>query len=368
MCRLVTVLLLLIGVARAFVVPFSSRHFSKTRQSILRSASASSASEASIPSMNSMKSINGLSDIVNDYDVFLLDMWGVMHDGSRPYDGVLETIQQLKNCGKRLVILSNSSKRKDNSIKMLKQLGFCPDDFEQIITSGEIVYQILSGARPQKANKNVFVLGSGEDDVEYCNSCGWNVSPIKDASLLIARGTFTLNDGSTVIDKLCEPFEYNRVLEQSLQEAAKRRMPMYVCNPDKLRPDGDMSPMPGEIGDVYEAALGGGPEAEACVPRIGKPFPLVFDIALGPSADRSRAIMIGDALETDVTGGCLSGIPTLWVVCSGIHRAELAEQNADTSSLHSQACEILTAFNQKQGTYAKGRQLCPDYVVSNLQW
>ncbi len=59
-------------------------------------------------------------------------------DGSKPYEGVLDTVKKLKEAGKKLIILSNSSKRTSNSIKMLKKLGFNPDDFEQIITSGEV--------------------------------------------------------------------------------------------------------------------------------------------------------------------------------------------------------------------------------------
>jgi ribonucleotide monophosphatase NagD (HAD superfamily) len=55
------------------------------------------------------------------HDTFLLDMWGVMHDGTQPYDGVLETVQELKRLGKRLIILSNSSKRRDDSEKMLRK-------------------------------------------------------------------------------------------------------------------------------------------------------------------------------------------------------------------------------------------------------
>ena len=42
-----------------------------------------------------------------------------MHDGSQPYEGVLQTIEELKKAGKKLIILSNSSKRRENSEKML---------------------------------------------------------------------------------------------------------------------------------------------------------------------------------------------------------------------------------------------------------
>lgn len=44
-----------------------------------------------------------------------------MHDGVKAYEGVLETVSELKAAGKKLIILSNSSKRRDNSEKMLKK-------------------------------------------------------------------------------------------------------------------------------------------------------------------------------------------------------------------------------------------------------
>ena len=80
----------------------------------------------------------GIEEVAKDHDVFLLDMWGVMHDGNRPYDGVIDTIQKLKDAGKEMIILSNSSKRRENSLKMLSKLGFDPDDFSQVITSGDV--------------------------------------------------------------------------------------------------------------------------------------------------------------------------------------------------------------------------------------
>ena len=64
--------------------------------------------------------LSGIRDVVDRYDTFLLDMWGVMHDGTTTYEGVLEVVSKLVAAGKEVKILSNSSKRQDNSIKMLK--------------------------------------------------------------------------------------------------------------------------------------------------------------------------------------------------------------------------------------------------------
>lgn len=48
-----------------------------------------------------------------------LQLYTVMHNGKEPYDGVIQAIQGLKKAGKKLIILSNSSKRRDNSEEML---------------------------------------------------------------------------------------------------------------------------------------------------------------------------------------------------------------------------------------------------------
>lgn len=85
-----------------------------------------------------MRHISSLDEIISSYSTFFIDMWGVLHNGSRPYDGVLHAISQLKSHGKQLVILSNSSKRRTHSIEMLSKLGFNPNDFEDVITSGEV--------------------------------------------------------------------------------------------------------------------------------------------------------------------------------------------------------------------------------------
>ena len=71
-----------------------------------------SASSISISSLSSQ-------EILDQYDTFLLDMWGVLHNGSEPYEGVLEAVKELKREGKKMIILSNSSKRRENSHKML---------------------------------------------------------------------------------------------------------------------------------------------------------------------------------------------------------------------------------------------------------
>jgi ribonucleotide monophosphatase NagD (HAD superfamily) len=123
--------------------------------------------------------------------------------------------------------------------------------------------------------------------------------------------------------------------------------------------------MPGKIGDAYVAALGGGLEDEALVKRIGKPFDDVYNLALKTVNDLSRVCMVGDALETDVTGAHKAGISSIWVMENGIHSPDLQEGE----SLSQGANRILSVFNQQDGTYAKGvTPLNPDILLRTFEW
>jgi ribonucleotide monophosphatase NagD (HAD superfamily) len=354
--------------------------------------------------------------------MFVLDMWGVMHDGSRPYDGALEAIQMLVQRGKRIVILSNSSKRQDHSIKMLRKLGFDPRDFDMIITSGEVAHQMLSGqgewlepCRPWKplrdlaerdcgVPKKAFCLGSGDGDDVYLRSCGWTLAPPDAADLVVARGTFTVDDGQSAVRKRDNPQWYESELRRTLAIAARRRLPMIVCNPDKVRPDADRPPMPGKIGDLYEEILvnlwgtsltGDGEELCELVKRVGKPDRDVFDIALTTTALKSkasnrrdlapttttssskkapltlRACMVGDALETDVVGGSAAGLDTIWVLETGIHGPDLLTRPSSSSPLTAKkaaAQAVLDDFNRQDGTYARGRLLAAAVLIPSFRW
>ena len=62
-----------------------------------------------------MIKINSISDIVDRYDNFIIDQWGVMHDGTSGYIHAIKTINYLKKKNKNLFIISNSSKRQKSS-------------------------------------------------------------------------------------------------------------------------------------------------------------------------------------------------------------------------------------------------------------
>ena len=48
--------------------------------------------------MNKTESIVGLKDIIDRYDVFILDQWGVMHNGEEGYTAAIKCVETLYNC------------------------------------------------------------------------------------------------------------------------------------------------------------------------------------------------------------------------------------------------------------------------------
>ena len=52
---------------------------------------------------------DGLSSIVHNYDLFYIDLWGVVHNGINLYEGAISTLKKLKKNNKdfcRIVISS----------------------------------------------------------------------------------------------------------------------------------------------------------------------------------------------------------------------------------------------------------------------
>ena len=51
-----------------------------------------------------MNKIDGISEIAKNYDAFILDIWGVIHDGQKLYPGVEECLWKLRENNKAFFI------------------------------------------------------------------------------------------------------------------------------------------------------------------------------------------------------------------------------------------------------------------------
>ena len=261
--------------------------------------------------------IDGLAQLPLDrYDAIILDQYGVLHNGEQLLDGVAEALERLQD-GRKLVVLSNTSKRRAPLIAELPGRGFRSEWLHDAICSGECCWEALRDSSYASAA----VLGwSDRDSSEFL--AGTGVTLAKDApDVIVAYGPDTIDmAGRTLTDfRITGDMAPYRDL---LEDAAARKVPMLCANPDQRTIDVDgVTPlyMPGTMADAYRA-MGGE------VVLYGKPGVAHFSAALrAAGVDAARALMVGDSLHHDILGAAAAGLDSLFVVESGVHSSDLAE-------------------------------------------
>ena len=70
-----------------------------------------------------MKNISSFKDLVDDYEYFLFDQWGVLHNGHKKFEKAEKCLEFLKERSKKVVLISNSSLPSNFSISNLKRIG-----------------------------------------------------------------------------------------------------------------------------------------------------------------------------------------------------------------------------------------------------
>ncbi len=249
--------------------------------------------------------IDGLSAIIDQYDIFLLDQWGVIHNGVTLHDGAAEAILRLNDAGKTIIILSNSGKRAGDSYQRLAGFGIGRDQYLDIVTSGELVYRNL------KERTDPFYQSLGpkclifawDDDRNVIKDTGVEeVGDIDDADFVLCVGT----DQQDI-----------EAYKPSLEVAQSRGLPMVCGNPDRVsvQPDGSLKLCPGAVAELYEA-MGG------TVRWHGKPAREVYQTCLAMVDQPGAAIGVGDSLIHDIKGASDSGLASL-LISGGIHYQEL---------------------------------------------
>ena len=66
--------------------------------------------------------IHGLEVLAPRYDGFILDLWGVIHDGAAPRPGAIECLRALTETGKQILLLSNAPRRASDVIRRISRI------------------------------------------------------------------------------------------------------------------------------------------------------------------------------------------------------------------------------------------------------
>ncbi len=271
----------------------------------------------------------GLAPLTADYDGYILDVWGVMHQGGPVYPEALACVRRLRAAGKRVVFLSNAPRLAPQVEAVLKGKGVDAGLYDAVVASGDAARHALADrARPpvEGLGTRYRLLGPpGSDDVldglDYTAA-----TDIATAEFLLGIG---LDDASNTVE----------AHEPILQAAVTRRLPMICVNPDLLVIRlGVQEACAGALAARYEA-LGGR------VRYFGKPYPDVYDLALAklglPSA---RVLAVGDGLATDIAGANAAGLDSV-LITGGLlaDKLDLAPGEAPSARDLEEACRAAGA-------------------------
>jgi HAD superfamily hydrolase (TIGR01459 family) len=278
--------------------------------------------------------LHGTREIAADYDGFLLDLWGVLHDGSQPFSGVIDALTRLKSAGKTLVVLSNAPRRAAMVAQRVAEIGIPGTLYDALHSSGEEAWRHLHRRDDpffRALGRRCYFLGPRRDDpLDY-----ERVDDVARADFLIAVGPENWEEDLGA---------FAAVLDAGLA----RKLPMVCANADLVvMHQGRRSICAGAMAEYYERRGG-------AVRWHGKPYRSVYDFCLARFAelgvaDHRRIIAFGDSLRTDIAGAASAGIDSV-LVASGIHAEEIGL--TPTTRLDPQRIADLAAAHQALPTAA----------------
>jgi ribonucleotide monophosphatase NagD (HAD superfamily) len=306
-------------------------------------------------------------DLVDQYDAFILDQFGVLHNGVHALEGAIELVHYMYEQKKRLIILSNTSAPSKNALERLQQLGFDPSYFVDAVTSGEeasrYVQMTHGSTATEKITKVIFLTW----DVRIPNNprltappqafldacCGPDhhhhhhprtiqvTEDIADADLVLLHGSEVWYRGDSVdaisLGSYIETGDCTGLVDTLLEQFRQYNLPMVCANPDVIviTPTNGKAYMPGRIAQRYVDMGGtchvfGKPNVEhfdACIrqlQQLTKEHENDHESDKMSTIPKHRVAHVGDSLYHDVVGANNANIPSIFIT-SGVHASQLTD-------------------------------------------
>jgi len=259
--------------------------------------------------------IRGVREIIDKYRTWFVDAYGVLHDGSAAFPGVIEALGRVRQAGARIVVVTNSAQRIDAVAARLGNAGIAGDAYDHIMSSGELSWRHLQAANASStALPKLFVIREDNGPFWLADLPNPIVERVTDADLILVAS----------MPHRTEEAARSSDLMSILEAGIAARVPMVVADSDETYPHNGLIRLgPGWAAWRY-IELGGE------VIEFGKPYAPIFEAASALcGADAGNIIMIGDNLATDIAGACRMGFASLLVLNGGVHgglsQADLAK-------------------------------------------
>lgn len=239
-------------------------------------------------------------------DLWLADIWGVMHNGVAPFAGAVDACERFRAMGGTVLLLSNAPRPAASVASQLDRIGVSRAAFDAIVSSGDAARGLIADAVAR--HQLISHLGP-ERDTPIFDGLGHMGASIDVAGVVVCTGLFD--------DETETPDDYADLLA----DFKLCDVEMICANPDlTVERGGKVVYCAGAIAAAYEQI--GGKVAYA-----GKPHLPIYDMALKKAAElrggpvpRDRVLAIGDGIRTDIAGAAAAGVRSVFVA-SGIHIA-----------------------------------------------
>jgi len=239
----------------------------------------------------------GLSSIADNYQLFYVDLWGVVHNGVTLHLEAIKALKEINKKRKDYILLTNAP-RPNHAVKsFLERLGMEKEIRDHVFTSGEAALIYL---KKNLIDKTFFHVGPPRDFDLFKDFEKMKLNNIDKSDYILCTGLF---------DDHYEDLKYYKNL---FEKNIKKKM---ICtNPDLIVDRGEVRELcAGSVAMVFEK-MGGE------VVYFGKPHPEVYNQSIDNK--NKKILAIGDNLNTDIRGANLLNYDSL-LISNGIHRNEI---------------------------------------------
>lgn len=280
------------------------------------------------------KILTGLHGVANDYEGFLIDVYGVIHDGSHLYPGVIECLEKLSELNKTIAFISNTASRARELSSRLQDMGISRSYYQYIYTAGESTFQhLLHRDDPwySKLGNSFYFIGSAQS--RFIDEL-----PIRKVDQMEEADFILVTSADDWHQRLSD---YKKILSVAL----KKGIPMICANPNISEATSQLEA--GSIEKYYE-------EQGGEVRVHGKPNKLFFQHAVDQMACEP-ILAIGDSLFFDMKGAASVGLDTAFVACC-THKLRLCDG------------EKCVPKPKSLADYYDGFGFTPKYTLPQLVW
>ena len=261
----------------------------------------------------------GLRSIVANYDIFYIDLWGVIHNGITPHKNAIKTLVEISKAKKNYVLLTNAP-RPNKSVQLtLEEMGIEKIIRDKVYSSGEASLNYL---KKNYLDKKFYHIGPPRDFDLFLDFEKNKSKDINESFYLLCTGLFE--------DKRDDLNYYEELFKNHLNKK------MICTNPDLIVDKGNKRELcAGSIALVFEK-MGGS------VVYFGKPFSEVYNQSIDNK--NKKALSIGDNLNTDIKGANLLSYDSL-IISNGVHKKEIEKEGI---TIVSKKYEVVVNFIQSE--------------------